>query len=216
MFARKLLGRGVLHFMIPSWSGDKVGMLAVNQNNMKETTAWIIGIVAVVALVVGAIYWKGRGSSSENAGLNATSTDMADDSSGDSTGMAMHTTLGGIFDEPGAYECDYEAVSQQSRSTNVVYIADGKLRAEFRTQTATSSTLSMSVYDGSNLYVWVEGQPTGKISQPKTIADLPAAIPTDITSGRILGSGLDSVGWNCHAWSKDPAKLVKPSYVTFK
>ncbi len=168
--------------------------------------------IVVAVIVIGGIFWFMR-NSEDSGSLSETSSQ---NTTGTNTGViGMKSTLGGIFDDPGNYQCDYNQVSQQSRSTNVVYISGGKLRAEFRTQTATSTTLSLAFYDGTYLYVWEEGKSTGVRTQPRTISDLPKAIPEDITSGRILGSGLSSVSWDCHDWLKDPAKLVKPTYVKF-
>ncbi len=127
----------------------------------------------------------------------------------------MKTSLGGIFNEQGSYQCDYDSITQQTRTSNVVYISGGKLRGEFRTTTAQGTQSNIAVYDGSNLYVWVEGKTIGTMTQPKTLADLPGIIPEDVSSGKILGTGLSSVSWNCHAWSKDSTKLMKPAYVTF-
>lgn len=127
----------------------------------------------------------------------------------------MKVSLGGIFAEKGNYQCDYEQVSQQTRSSNVIYISNGKMRGEFRTSTALESTATMVVYDGSYLYVWTEGKSAGVVSQPKTIKDLPGIIPEDVSSGRILGNSSDNVSWNCHAWSVKPSLLAKPSYVSF-
>ncbi len=89
------------------------------------------------------------------------------------------------------------------------------MRAEFRTSEALESNNTLMVYDGKYLYVWTEGKTTGTISEPKTIKDLPSLIPEDVSSGRILGSGINNVSWNCHAWSLDSSKLVPPSYVKF-
>lgn len=172
---------------------------------------WII-VIIVLAVVAFMVF---RPDSTEDTSSTATTTTTTTGTNNTSNTTGMKSTLGGIFDAPGSYECKYEQVSPTLRATNVIYVADGKLRGEFRSATATTTTLSMVVYDGVNLYVWNEGQPTGKISQPKTIADLPSAIPEDITSGRILGTSSNNVSWDCHAWSKDASKLVRPSYVKF-
>ncbi len=127
----------------------------------------------------------------------------------------MKVSLGGIFNEKGSYQCDYEQVSQQTRNSSVVYISNGKMRGEFRTSTAVGGTATMVVYDGDYLYVWTEGKSTGTRTQPKTIAELPGIIPEDVSSGRILGSSATNVSWNCHAWSVKPALLARPSYVNF-
>ncbi len=174
-------------------------------------------VIAVAIVLVGILYLFRSKTVSNSSMANETSTTSSSNPNGSGqTTVGMKSTLGGIFDEPGSYQCDYEQVSGSSRSTNVVYISNGKLRGEFRTRSSTATTASLMVYDGVNLYVWTEGQSTGKVSQPKTIKDLPSVIPEDITSGKILGSSANNVSWNCHAWSKDATKLVKPSYVTFK
>ncbi len=188
---------------------------------MKQTIIWVVIIGAIIA---GIFLYRARQTAQDLASATALATSTTGSNttsggamtSGSNTTGSMKTTLGGIFDDPGSYQCDYEQVSQKSKSTNVVYIANGRLRGEFRTTTATTTTLSMMVYDGTNLYVWNEGQSTGTVSVPKTIRDLPGVLPEDLTSGRILGTSSNSVGWNCHAWSKDLTKLVKPSYVTFR
>ena len=188
---------------------------------MKQST-WIwIAFVAAALIIAGVLIYASKGSEMENA-LSQNTTAAADtntssvgNTSKTGSTVGMKSTLGGIFDETGNYQCDYDQVSAQSRSTNVIYISNGKLRGEFRTITPALSTNSIFLYDGSYLYSWTEGKSTGKVAQPKTIKDLPSLIPEDITSGRILGSGLNSVGWNCHAWSLDKSKLVKPAYVVF-
>lgn len=181
-----------------------------------KPSLWIWVLVIVVLVIAGVFLFRSKdaidddiSSDSDNTTLDTSTT------GGNGSPVAMKTSLGGIFDEKGNWQCDYEKVNPQSRSTNVVYISNGKLRGEFRTITATNSTNSIVLYDGSYLYVWTEGKGTGTITQPKTIKDLPALIPEDITSGRVLGSGLNNASWNCHAWSLDAKKLVKPTNVTF-
>ena len=71
------------------------------------------------------------------------------------------------------------------------------------------------IYDGGTLYSWKEGATTGKKSSIRSMAELPEAIPNDLTSGANFGVSMDNVGWDCHDWAKDPAMLVVPTYVKF-
>lgn len=187
-----------------------------------KNTMWIVVAVVVVLLLL----LLGLGNKEGEIGLNNNSTSTAQGGIKVTPAPSTKTTpakpiggmkvsLGGIFAEEGSYQCDYEQVSQQTRSTNVVYISNGKMRGEFRTSTAQGSTATMVVYDGSYLYVWTEGKSTGTRTQPKTIADLPGIIPEDVSSGRILGTSANNVSWNCHAWSTVPSLIEKPSYVSF-
>ena len=89
------------------------------------------------------------------------------------------------------------------------------MRGEFRTSTASGAISNIMVYDNSYLYTWIEGQTVGVRIQPKSLSDFPSIVPKDILESKVLGSGLSSVSWNCHAWSKVPALLTKPSYVKF-
>jgi hypothetical protein len=76
-------------------------------------------------------------------------------------------------------------------------------------------TASLMIYNGGYLYNWNEGATTGKKSSIKSLADLPAIIPQDLTSASIFGTASDTVGWNCHNWVTDPTVFVIPTYVTF-
>ena len=90
------------------------------------------------------------------------------------------------------------------------------MRGEFRTQTAEGvNSANIMIYSGGTLYSWKEGTTTGRKSSIASIADLPEAIPADLTSGGGFGVSLNNVSWDCHDWAKDPAMLVIPSYVKF-
>ena len=132
------------------------------------------------------------------------------------TSVNKTNTFPAIFTQSGSHVCKYETVSPTTRSTDVVYIADGKMRGEFRTSSTNDTTLTMMIYNPNNLYTWEEGKSTGKVTPIRTIADLPSVIPKDLTSGAVIGSGLNSVGWDCRDWIKDPKMLAVPTYVKFQ
>ena len=121
-------------------------------------------------------------------------------------------TFSKLFSQSGSTECTYEQVSTSTRSTNVIYIADGKMRGEFRT---LGSGGNMMVYDGEYLYTWKEGTVVGVKAKLTSISQLPAIIPQDLTSGSVLGSGLNSLSWDCHPWIKNVKLLTPPSEVKF-
>lgn len=176
------------------------------------------GILALVLVIVLVFVFKSRDKSvalDNSTDTNATSTNVNTGTS-PTTPTAKPASFKSLIALSGNHECKYEQVSQGSRSTNVVYLSNGKLRGEFRTTANGVSTANLMVYDGKNLYVWKEGQSTGTISQPKTIAELPDVIPADITSGAVFGTNVNNASWDCHGWTTVPSLLVKPSYVTFK
>ncbi|HEY0220717.1 MAG TPA: hypothetical protein VGC58_00660 [Candidatus Paceibacterota bacterium] len=185
---------------------------------MKNYYLWIIG--GAVVVVLGLFLSK-----TPNQGYNLSldkSNDIKTTENAETTKTAVKTVaktvpqveeLTNIFPSKGNYQCVYEEVTPSRRTTNVIYYSDGKLRGEFRIMNGASNIM---LYDGLNLYAWVEGQSIGSVTRPKSISDFPSIIPKDITSGKVLGSGLNNVSWDCHAWTKVPSMLVKPSYVTFK
>jgi len=176
----------------------------------------IIGAVVVVVIVLGIVLFS---ADVNNPELATNTTDTTTEVT--QTQTAVKTTVTtppkvesftNIFPHKGNFKCVYEEVTPSTRSTNIMYFSDGKMRVEFRTFSGASNIM---FYDGQYMYNWVEGQSTGKISIPKSISDFPAIIPKDITQGKVLGSGLNSASWDCQAWAKDPSLVTKPSYVKF-
>lgn len=188
---------------------------------MKNNLIWVVVILVVVILAAvyvgsGANIYQSSTETATTTQVSNTKTTVKNSNGGATLPLAgMNTSLGGIFSIKGSYQCDYEAVSPQGRASNVVYLSDGKMRGEFRTTGAFATSNNITVYDGKYLYVWTEGFSTGKVTEPKTLADLPGIIPQDVSSGRILGTSANNVSWNCHAWLRDASKLMRPSYVTF-
>jgi len=191
-------------------------------------TLW--GIIIIILVVLGIWYFYSSkmngaaGPQGESATTSAATTSASTASApttGNTAGKpttakpAGENTFRSIFTQSGSHQCSYEQVTTSSRSSNVIYIADGKMRGEFRTSQGTDTTASLMVYNGGYLYTWTEGMTTGKRTTIRTIEDLPQAIPRDLTSGAIIGTDMNSVGWDCHEWIKDAKLLTAPSYVRF-
>lgn len=181
---------------------------------------WLIGIIIVVLVILGIWYFAGSGSMS-TTGDNATSTATTTGSTTGTTGGTQSSSTGNtntfrsIFSQDGNTECVYDAVGATT-AHNIIRIADGKMYGEFRTATASGSAGTFMIYSGGTLYVWREGASTGKKTTIRSIADLPEAIPADLSSDAILGaSGSNNVGWNCHPWAKDANQFSIPTYVKF-
>ena len=187
-----------------------------------KTSNIVWTLVIAVVIIFGVWYFMSSGSP-EVAYTNTNVPASTDTSGTDSTGTTSTTNSGvksttfkSLVATVANTECVYEQVDPKYHSTNVVYLADGKFRGEFRTSTSTGSMANLAVYDGLNLYVWKEGSTKGTLSQPKTLAELADVLPADLSSAAIFGTGAKNVSWDCHPWSKNPAFLVKPAGVTFK
>lgn len=182
----------------------------------QKTIIW--GIVIVVIVLLGVWYFSSvyTGSPAVAPGT-ATTTATSTASTSAATGKAASgtpSTFKSIFTQSGNHECTFEQVGTSTRTTSVVYISGGKMRGEFRT-TGTVTSANLMIYNGGYLYSWKEGAAVGKKSSISSLADLPQAIPQDLTSGAIYGTAANNVGWDCHDWLTDSSLFVLPTYVTF-
>ena len=179
---------------------------------MSQNTLIGAAVIFILA-IIGIWYFTSSSLSTGNSNVTTT-TETTTGTTG--TTPKPTNTFRSIFTQSGNNECRFEQVENSSRSTNVVYISEGKMRGEFRTTTdGIETTSSIMIYDGGYLYVWQEGKTTGTKTAIRSLADLPQAIPTDLSSGAIFGTSVDSVSWDCHPWNKDSKMLVVPTYVKF-
>lgn len=183
---------------------------------MKKYYLWILVAVAVVLFFVGSMQ-KGTeyvDDSMMTEEKEVVVENKAPTNSGSTSSVPQPGPVN-LFPQKGNYQCVYETVTPNSRSTNTVYLSNGKMRGEFRSSTPDGSVTNMVVYDGKYLYVWLEGMNVGKITEPKSLADFPSIVPINITEGKILGDGYNSVSYDCYPWSKIDSYLQKPTYVNF-
>lgn len=159
-------------------------------------------------------------STSQTSNTPSTSTNTSGGTSGGSTSggssvtsAPTKNTFRSVLTQQGNHECKYEQLDGTRNNSNVIYLSNGKMRGEFRT---VGDVGDLMVYDGVNLYTWQEGKTTGRVTKITSIAQLPDAIPKDLTSAAIFGSASNNVSWDCHPWIPDAKLLVKPSYVTFQ
>jgi len=175
-------------------------------------------IVVIIAILLGLGWWMFY--SSEDSIGTPVGTDtitITDNTTPGTTGGTPGTattpnTFKSIIAEKGSYQCTYSQASQSGQTISNIYIADGLLRGEFRD---TDSVGNMMIYNKGTLYIWQEGKTVGTKTQVSTLAQLPAVIPRDLTSGSSFGSGINSVGWDCHQWIKNPAFFVHSSQIKF-
>ncbi len=184
---------------------------------------YAIGFLVLAVVLLGLIFLKPKKSADSTLNSNSTTTAEKVATNTSSNGVKTGTSVKpstplatNLFPQTGNYECKYEQVTDGVQSSNVVYISDGKMRGEFRTKDNKGvATSNIMVYNSPNLYMWVEGKSVGTVTQPKSLKDIPAVIPTDVHVGRVLSFGNDRVNWDCHAWTKNASMLAKPSYVAF-
>ncbi len=174
-----------------------------------------IGVIVAIIILLGSWYYSSRTTNSPvPPELNGGTTDTALSNSGTRT-IATPSTFKSIFSQSGNHQCTYEQVGQTSRSNSVIYIADGKMRGEFRTVSGDVSSTNIMIYLNGYLYSWKEGATSGKRSSITSISELPQAIPSDLTSGAVYGTSGENVSWDCHDWLKDTKTFVVPRNIFF-
>lgn len=180
----------------------------------------IIGIAIAIILVILGIWYYSSNTANMPLSANLNVIDSQTNANGSQgsqtkTTPANPNTFKGIFDQSGNHQCVYDQVNPSNRSNSIIYIADGKMRGEFRTMTAETTSANIMIYTGGYLYSWKEGATVGTKSSIKSIAELPQVIPSDLTSGAVFGTSIDNVSWDCHYWLKDIKTFVVPTNVTF-
>lgn len=174
-----------------------------------------IAIVVIIIILLGLDWWVFYTPETDTVvptGTATTTTTGGTSTSGTGTntpasGVATPNTFKSIIAQKGSHKCTYSQASQAGQTISTIYIADGMLRGEFRDIDAVGN---MMIYNKGTLYIWQEGKTTGTKTQVTTLAQLPAVIPRDLTSGSSLGSGINAVGWDCYQ-STNPASLFVPS-----
>ncbi len=174
----------------------------MNQNTL------IGGIILILLILLGIWYFSSANPSGSPVPQQIANTPAA------TVTPSTPNTFRSIFTQSGNHQCSYSQVQSAGQTSSVIYIADGKMRGEFRTMGVTPSA-NLMIYSEGILYSWKEGASVGKKSSIKSIADLPQAIPSDLTSGAIFGANSESVGWDCHDWAKDVKLFTVPAYVKF-
>lgn len=182
-----------------------------------KQTVWTV-VVVVAVVLLGWWSYSMMATPAESVAVNPTPTST--DNTGTTgtvtppspTPVGSGNTLSGVFAQNSSTVCKYNKVTPSGQSNDVIYISNGKVRAEFRDMGTNGNLM---VYTGGTLYRWKEGSTVGTKTQVKTLAELPLLIPKDLTSASIFGSSLDNVSWDCHPWNTDVNLLVPPAQVKF-
>ena len=177
---------------------------------------WVGVVLIVIIVAVWAFSLQNPLPSATQTSATSTSSSTGSGASGTHPPAANASTFHSILTQTGSHQCNYELISGGTKSSDVVDVANGKLYGEFRTtDPAGNSDNSIMVYDGRYLYVWKEGKTTGTRTVLSSLAQLPQAIPANMTGAAIFGSSYQNVSWDCHPWLTDKTKLAPPTYVKF-
>lgn len=115
----------------------------------------------------------------------------------------------------GDHVCTFDQTVENSRSTGTVYISNGKMRGDFKSDVSASGT-NMSVEshmisDGEFMYTWSSMMPTGF---KMAVVQNTTADGTTPTSQQMFDANM-KLSYDCDPWAVDASKFTLPSAVTF-
>ena len=113
----------------------------------------------------------------------------------------------------GDHKCTFDQTVENSHSTGTVYISNGKMRGDFKSDVSAAGT-NMSVEshmisDGEFMYTWSSMMPTGfkmKIDQ--------ASSPSDEAGQGTFDANM-KLSYDCAPWSPGSSQFTLPSSITF-
>ncbi len=159
-------------------------------------------IVAVI--VIGGGVYMGMQGSSKSPVLDTPKTL--------STEGTIQGSMGDLVALGVSLKCSFTHTTDLSSSSGDVYVADGKVRGNFKVTSTPLGNQSFDAYmiaDGKESYVWSSFMPQGY----KTIITEP--------NGGESNAGQDGLDYNqtldytCTPWEKDVSFFVPPADVTF-
>lgn len=124
---------------------------------------------------------------------------------------AIETTLKSLLSMGKSLKCTFLNNTKEATVSGTVYAGNGKVRQDFQSKAAGSSTSGHLIVDGSNTYMWTDGNNQGfKFAVDK----VPSA-----SSGSAQSQTQDinkTMNFSCQGWSADNSLFVLPSNVTFE
>lgn len=158
----------------------------------------IAAVVAVVAIAAAAgIFIMSRSSNNKTAdSTDSTNTMMADVST-------ERRSLREFMNLAGNQTCTFS--DMETQSDGAIYAGGGKFRGDFTSVSAGQSVASHMVSDGTDIFVWVDGQPGGFKA---SLADL------DKVAANTDGGSVDvnkQVDYECQSWAVDNSKFNTPN-----
>ena len=167
-----------------------------------------LGITLALLLVAGGIFLITKSGKVETANeIVPLSENDEEQNNGNENGAQKSMRELVATNEP--MRCTFAHVTEAADSSGEVFVADGKIRGNFKVKTSNETGTTFDAYmitDGKDSYVWSSVLPQGyKV----------AIKETEDTGGQ---NGLDynqKLNYSCTPWAKDVSFFVPPATVTF-
>lgn len=162
----------------------------------------LIGLIALVVVVGGGVWLL--------SSKNTTQDRTGETHQASSDAVRGEGTFGELLARAGSWKCDVAVAIEEAPSQGTVYVADGKIYANFTAQVEAMGgqrvRTEMIQADGY-VYTWSDMTPQGfKMPLPEG----------DSTQDAPQGVSYDSrVNYDCAPWAVDASVFTPPSAVTF-
>ena len=164
----------------------------------------LIGLVILVAVVVGAYFVFGGNKGAENE-------ELGNENEEQTSGKKM--AFSEFLKQGGAYKCEVKQSMSDLENSGTMYVSGGNLRGEFSTVAEGKTFLSSFLSRDGYTYTWSSMTPGMgfKIKAEAETSDEGADI-----NGTYAWSA-DQIGdYNCENWVVDATKFELPKNVTFQ
>ncbi len=166
-----------------------------------------IVIAVIVLVIIGGWWWYSHGTMTNNN--TSTSTSPATTATQTKTsGTAGNGTIKSLLSSKTPIQCSFAMTDANGgKNDGTVYVTNGKMRGDFTTVVAGTTTKSHLINDGKNIYLWIDGMTRG-YRTPTAQAPSTGAI----NGGPNMNQPID---YTCTPWTVYSNLFALPLGVTF-
>lgn len=160
------------------------------------------GAVAVAVVLVGVAFMMSKNSSQAPTDSSSTGTD---------TQGSAQKSIKDLLTSGQAQKCTYKDKMAEVDVEGTVYVAGGKMRSDYTSNTGGQTIMGHMVVSDNKSYIWMDGQSMGTMMtfDPNKATE---AAPTG-TQSVDVNKLLD---YSCSGWSSDNSVFTPPSNVKFQ
>ncbi len=163
----------------------------------------VIAVILAVVVIGGGAYFLSQRKSENNVAGENQSANSATETSAE-TGSIKSLIAAGK-----SQQCTFSSKEDATQSSGTMYVAGGKMRGDFNTETNNVKVVSHMIYDGSTSYFWTDGSATGfKMA-------LDANTKTDASAQAQSVDPDKNYDFDCKSWSVDNSKFELPNGIQF-
>lgn len=128
------------------------------------------------------------------------------------TATTEKSSLKDFMSMTGDQKCEFN--DEVSGSSGFVYLNSGKMRGDFTSKVNDKESLTHMINDGSDIYIWMDGQKTGFKT---TLESIEQISQTEGVTGVSQTVDINKkVSYKCETWIAEQAKFKVPDGVNFQ